>query len=100
MGVLLDNVRQGFNLLFTPVIYYGVVASLALQLATWEKGDRTQDKIQDQYANKADSFDFIIGLTESNILGEGIIVKVKEHYGEIWNCFIFVQISDRMSVSY
>jgi hypothetical protein len=45
MGVLLDNVRQGFNLLFTPVIYYGVVASLALQLATWEKGDRTQDKI-------------------------------------------------------
>lgn len=61
MGVLLQNVRQGLNLLFTPVLYYGVMASIALQLTTWEKGDRTQDRYQDQYQNQGDKFDFIIG---------------------------------------
>jgi hypothetical protein len=60
MGVL-HNVRQSLNLLFTPVLYYGVMASIALQLTTWEKGDRTQDKYQDQYQNQGDKFDFIIG---------------------------------------
>jgi hypothetical protein len=42
----LDNVRQGFNLLFTPVIYYGVVASLALQLATLELAEGRPDRIR------------------------------------------------------
>lgn len=70
MGVL-NTVRSGLNVLFTPV-FYGVVASLALQLTTWEKGDRTQDKLQDQngLTNKADTFDFIIvgGGTAGSIL--------------------------------
>lgn len=91
MGVL-NTVRSGLNVLFTPVLY-GVVASLALQLSTWEKGDRTQDKMQDTnnpdiLKAQVDTFDFIVvgggtaGSVVANRLSEFYSVLVLEAGGE------------------
>jgi hypothetical protein len=46
------------------------------QASSHANGDRTQDKIQDQYANKADSFDFIIGKLTENII-QGKVYKTR-----------------------
>jgi hypothetical protein len=48
MGILLDNVRQGFNLLFTPVLYYGVVWHFNLPLGRRETGLRIRFRISMQ----------------------------------------------------
>jgi len=60
MGIL-SSFRFAFqNLFFTPVLY-GVIASLAVFSATWEKGDRLKDQLTDHFRNQEDTFDFIIG---------------------------------------
>jgi hypothetical protein len=61
MGIL-SSFRFAFqNLFFTPVLY-GVIASLAVFSATWERGDRLKDQMTDRFRSQDDTFDFIIGM--------------------------------------